>query len=206
MKSIHRRVLVAAIAVLALAAIASASASAAEWHVGGKALTGSAKLAEKANVEEALTFAVPSLGLKMQCTGLNFWKPEIVAPGTLKVSEPVLSGCKDLEGPTGCKISEESEGLAGSATLALGTAPEDKAEFASSIFALKFTSCGAFEGPMRFTGKLLLSVPTGQQEQTEQAFVGVGTKSTTLQYEGNAVYVTGKFKLKLASDSLWSFH
>jgi hypothetical protein len=206
MKSIHRRVLVAAIAVLALTAIASASASAAEWHVGGKALTGSAKLAEKATVEEPLTYSIPSLGLKMQCTGLTFWSAEIVAPGTLKVVEPLYSGCKDIEGPAKCKLSEHAEGASGSASLALGTAPEDKAEFAGSIFAVEFESCGSFEGLMIFTGKAVFGLATGQQEQVEQTFVGQGTKSTSLKYEGNNVYLTGKLKLKLASSAKWSFH
>jgi hypothetical protein len=210
MRAMVRKYLVVLMVTLALGAIASASASASQWYVGGKALTASEKLAETVKVEEALTFSIPTLALKTQCTGLSADKPEITTSGTLKVRYFTFSGCSDIEGPKGCKISSEFEGLETSASLALGTSPADKAEFGGSGFGVEFTSCGSFSGPARFTGKLPLSLSTGQQEQVEQSFLGEGTNVTknglTLNYEGNDVYVTGKLEFKLASGAKWSFH
>ena len=45
-------------AALALCALTAASASAAQWYVGGKAMTGSEKLAETVKVEEPLKFTI----------------------------------------------------------------------------------------------------------------------------------------------------
>ena len=45
-------------AALALCALTAASASAAQWYVGGKAMTGSEKLAETVKVEEPIKFTI----------------------------------------------------------------------------------------------------------------------------------------------------
>ena len=49
-------------AALALCALTAASASAAQWYVGGKAMTGSEKLAETVKVEEPLKFTIERVG------------------------------------------------------------------------------------------------------------------------------------------------
>ena len=213
MRSIWVKTLVLCATAAAVAAVASASASASQWYVGGKALTGSAKLATTAKVEEDITFSAPSLDVKIACTSVNLVSPEIIAPGSLKAKEETyLGGCKATEGPKGCTIIQERgepfAGLAGTAVL--GTAPEDTLELksprANAFIVFELSNCGALVGQLVLTGKVPFSMPTGQTESVEQTLVGPGTKSTSLEMEGNYFYVTGKFKLKLASGSKWSFH
>lgn len=213
MRSTLMKTLILCATTATIAAAATASASASQWYVGGKALTGSTKLATTAKVEEAITFSAPSLGLKIACTSVNLVSPEITAPGSLKAEEETyLGGCKAPEGPKGCTVVQERgepfAGLAGTAVL--GTAPEDTLELkspeASAFIVFELAECGSLDGQTAFTGKVPFSMSTGQTESVEQTLVGPGTKSTSLKYEGNVVYVTGKFKLKLASGSKWSFH
>ena len=213
MRSILMKTLLLCATTATIAATTAASASASQWYVGGKALTGSTKLATTTNVEEDITFSAPSLGLRITCTSVNLVSPEITAPGSLKAQEETyLGGCKATEGPKGCTVLHERgepfAGLAGTAVL--GTAPEDTLELkspkAAAFIVFELAECGSLDGQMALTGKIPFAMPTGQTESVEQALVGKGTKSTSLEYEGNYVYVTGKFKLKLASGSKWSFH
>ena len=91
-------------------AAAASAASASQWYVGGKALASSEKLAETAKVEEALTFAIPTLGDKWQCTGLAPARSKLVATGTLQTGEWLVSGCKTLE-PKECFMTAFGEGF-----------------------------------------------------------------------------------------------
>ena len=212
MRSILMRTLILCATTATIAATTAASASASQWYVGGKALTGSTKLATTTKIEEDITFSAPSLGLKIICASVNLVSPEITAPTSLKAEEETyLGGCK-AERSGGCSVWQERgepfAGLAGTAVL--GTAPEDTLELkspeAAAFIVFELAECGSLDGQAAFTGKVPFSMPTGQTESVEQTLVGEGTKSTSLKYEGNNVYVTGKFKLKLASGSKWSFH
>ena|ERR1700722_4985230 len=217
MRSIYGKGSVVIATVLVLCAVASASASAAQWYVGGKALTGSAKLAATAKVEEPITFSIPGLGMTITCSSLSMESPEILAAGTLKAKEEShLGGCKATVGAKACFVENEWGELFGGieGLPSLGTSPEDKLElkspkaYAFVVFELG-SNCGAFGGQFALTGKIPFSMSAGQTESVEQTFVGEGTKAkgvNSLNFEGNPVYVTGKFKLKLASGSKWSYH
>jgi hypothetical protein len=213
MRSIHRRVLVTAIAVLALGAIASASASAAEWHVGGKALTGSAALAKTTKVEESIGLSIlegygriscPSATLAEVPKGLG-----IFAPNTLKMGM-VLEGCK-MTAPSNCSVVSTivTEPLVG--TLTAGTYPEDKLVLTSqggkSMFTLSIDGSCSIAGEDSASGSFTLSVPTGQEELAEQAFLAQGSKEKPAGAGmlGDPLYLSGKVKLKLSAGSLWSF-
>jgi hypothetical protein len=217
MRSIYRKVLVVCAAVLVFGALASASASAAEWHVGGKALTGSAALAKATKVEESITLDFVAIETKVTCSGATLYGegkkglPMIVAPISLTMEDLVLEGCKvtnNANCSTPTSLATEPLEL----KLSTGTAPEDKAELktpAKVLFTITFegTRCVA-AGEQSIDGKFMLKVPTGQEELAEQAFVAQGSKESPAGTEWLAapVYLSGKLKLKLASGSDWSFH
>ena len=104
MRSICKKGSVTLVAVLALCALTAGSASAAQWYVGGKALTGTEKLAETIKVEQniVLTFELGD-GPKgednptLTCTGMTAPKSELGASGTIKLGTPLLTGCKLVE-------------------------------------------------------------------------------------------------------------
>jgi hypothetical protein len=218
----------AALAVLALAAMGAASASAAQWYVGGKALTGSEKLATTIKAEEntVLSFyynaSEKTPYLQVTCTSLNGTKLEaITAPATLKGAFG-LGGCKVTK-PTekSCEL-ENGESLWTDpleAKLALGAiSPEDAAEF-SAVNArkqwmevnLREDGCASLIGiapgnEWEIRGKLTVKVPTGQQESTEQELVFEHAEGLYSFNTGQPVSITGKLKLKLASGKAWSFH
>ena len=121
-------------AALALCALTAASASAAQWYVGGKAMTGSEKLAETVKVEEAIKFTFEA-GEKSQnptltCTGMTAAKSEIAASSAIKLSGAALTGCV-LHEPADkfCELQSQPERIgleASEAKLATGKSPEDR--------------------------------------------------------------------------------
>ncbi len=69
----------------------------------------------------------------------------------------------------------------------------------------------AYSGLEGIIGKFAMKLVKGQEEKTEQEFVGEGEASKELKLVGwmepePPVYITGKLKLKLESGSAWSFH
>jgi hypothetical protein len=224
MRSIRSAVLVAALAMLVLGVAGATSAMAAQWYVNGKALSGSAKLATAVKVEEPIvltskTEKITGETLKIKCTSAALDKgskePDIVAPSTAKFVGMALEGCT-LAGLKGCSM-ESYVGLESfEGKLTAATAPEDSAEFKQtekylSLIPFSGTSC-AFAGEGTFIwGKFTMKATKGQEEKTEQEFVGEGEASSGLEIVGwgsphPPVYVTGKFKLKLESGQTWSFH
>ncbi len=213
MRSICKKGSATLMAVIALCAISAASASASQWYVGGKAMTAATKLAETAKVEETITFSVPGLATKITCSSLTLKTPELLTTGVLKTKfETEFGGCKLVEGFKKCTIEEgrgETRGALEGTPL-LGTAPEDQLETkASGGEFVVFPTEGCEYAEIGFARDVPFSMPTGQTESVEQTFVGEGTKAKALNHLelfGNNVYVTGKFKLKLASGAKWSFH
>jgi hypothetical protein len=217
MRSICKKSSATLVAVLALCALAAASASAAQLYVGGKALTGTAKLATTVKVEQPVVFSVTKEELKVviTCTKASLEKEtKLEAPGKLTSGYVGFEGCTE-KGEEGCTISERIGFNPIEGSLATGTAPEDailftqkKNNFTNLEF---FGSCflsGEFSGLM---GKLPLKLAKGQTESTEQEFVGEGSTGTGFEFRGVGtpappVYVTGKLKLKLESGSAWSYH
>jgi hypothetical protein len=214
MRSICKKGSVTLVAVLALCVVASASASAAEWHVGGKSLTGKATLSETVKVTENTTITVPALKVKIVCTSAGLSGKEknaILAPDTLEMEELYFTGCK-LSEPTTCTIEEEigTESLAGTLSTVSGSSSEDKLvlepkahkTFGSIAFIGTCTEKG--DDPIG-NGTLTLLAPSGQTEAAEQTFNSSG-KESGMKLLGDPLYISGGLKLKLASASNWSFH
>jgi hypothetical protein len=220
MRSICKKGSATLAAVLALCALTAASASAAQWYVGGKALTGSEKLAETTKVEENITFTIeisqqPKLDSKLTCSTLKTPKSEITAPATLK-TQMSLGGCKFSEpGHPECGLAS-GEGILTNALvakLAAGKSPEDTTELAGENSSKTWFSFEPKEACIFFGGEdgsikgtATLKTPKGQTEATEQELVGEGEASSGLSIYSYPVYFTGKVKLKLASGKAWSFH
>jgi hypothetical protein len=218
MRSICKKGSATLVAVLALCVVASASASAAEWHVGGKGMTGKAELSETAKVTENITFTVPKLGVKVVCTGAGLRgkeKDAILAPDTLEMEELDLTGCSEIE-PTTCTVQKEiaTEPLAGTLSTVSGSSSEDKlalkANAGKTVLTFRFNGTCAESGTQPIgPGGWTLLAPSGQNEAAEQTFTGQGSKESPLGGEtmfGDPIYLSGALKLKLASASNWSFH
>jgi hypothetical protein len=219
MRSIYRKTSVTLVTVLALCAVVSASASAAQWYVGGKALTGAAKLAATVKVEEPIVMSATreSIHLVITCTKASLVKGShtaIEAPGTIKFEAAVLESCK-MTGLTGCTMGSEVEFQPFEGQLSTATSPEDSALFkpkGSYFTDLAFNGTCFAAGEFTFVvGKFAMKLTKGQEEKTEQEFLGEGTGSTGLEIvewgsPHPPVYITGKLKLKLESGSAWSYH
>ena len=206
---------------LALCALTAASASAAQWYVGGKALTGSEKLAETVKTEEAVHFAAQGVnGWGFTCHAVTLEKGEILAGAIAKLT-PRLTACEATHPKTGCEINSTIEGFPTEAALTKG-ASEDTALLTGlgtkkNIWQLEFNegdSCGQAGWAFDLRGHVTLALPAGQTEAAEQTVSFVAEKESTsgLQMEATeggsygGVTTTGKLKLKLASGKAWSFH
>ena len=222
MRSICKKGSATLVAVLALCALTAGSASAAQWYVGGKALTGTEKLAETIKVEQniVLTFELGD-GPKgednptLTCTGMTAPKSELGASGTIKLGTPLLTGCKLVEPYfPACELGNGPEiGLQTlEAKMTAGKSPEDTAELASTFGSGKLwfefqgaEGCEAFDGKGTIKGAVTLQAPKGQTETTEQELTGEGKLGKELTWSGSNVSFTGKLKLKLASGKTWSY-
>jgi hypothetical protein len=205
-------------AALALCALTAASASAAQWYVGGKALTGSEKLAETVKVEEPVKFNLAGTDEAeyptLTCTGMVAGKSEIGASGTIKLGTAKFTGCAVHEpGNEFCKLEEQPETiglLALEAKMAVGKSPEDASEFTATNSTKLWTEfvtneeCNVLSTYNPIKGSVTLQAPKGQTEVAEQEFIGHLT--TGLKWYSQTVYLSGKVKLKLASGKAWSFH
>jgi len=206
--------IMAFVAVLALSALASASASAstAGWMVNGKLLTGSetAALATTAVVDENAKLTANTITIECEGKTLNGINPKIEAGNMGSATSLVFTECKSISEK--CKISSTEIGtvpLLAEATLegTLGTkvlfSPQSGTTFATIKYE-KGTGTCSLEGLKPVTGKVTVTAPTGQDENTLQQIeaatpegeLKIGTASATLK---------GKALLKLATGQPWSF-
>ena len=207
MRSKSRSVLVALVAVLALGTVASASASAAEWHVGGSALTGSAELASATGLSEAITLS--SAGVTITCSsGLELKSADIAAKNGGKIEHLLFKGCL-ISAP--CALSSttiETKPLTLEAALG-SKSPEDTLLLkptTGTVFAefkISGTSC-SIAGVNKLTGQATFILPKGREELAEQE-LAVHANVNELEWRGE-VSLKGKVKVKLVSGKGWSFH
>ena len=222
MRSICKKGSATLVAVLALCALTAASASAAEWYVGGKPVAGNGGIAEAVKVEENIVLSVPSVKVAITCTALAARPPSgITGTNTLHIEFLKFNNCKTTEPTSGCELEASAGGsykanyLEGAA-IAEGKSPEDQLQLKSKEQNGEFMefwfdendTCSYKSLQELVMGKMTLTMPKGREELAEQTFVGQGTKETPngLTFLGHPAYLTGKFKLKLASGAKWSFH
>jgi hypothetical protein len=219
MRSICKKGSATLVAVLALCALASASASASQFYVGGKALTGTAALSTSVKVEEPIVISATwgSNHLVVTCRQASLHKGsnEIEAPGTLKTEWGDFASCT-MTGLEECSMGSEIGFEALKGELSTATSPEDAISFKPTnkndlLTKLPFKGECFAVGDTDIVGSLAMKVVKGQEEKTEQEFVGEGTAGKGLEVVGwgqphPPAYVTGKLKLKLESGSAWSYH
>jgi hypothetical protein len=213
--------LVGAVLVVAFAfsAIAATSASAAgSWFVTGTKLAEKATLAlsSTAQVDESTVLNVPSIGIRLTCTGgtgkvLKGKGPYIQGPNTGGAESLIFQGCSEIQ-PVGCTIAEEIPTEPVVATLETSAkSPEDRIVFApgKKVFAnVEFKGSCALAGEKPVNGKVTVAGPTGQSELTMQALAPLGTtENNSLEQGGGKAYLEkGRALLLLASGVTWSFH
>jgi hypothetical protein len=226
MRSICKKGPAILVTALALCALTAASASAAQWYVGGKALTSyipeSAKLAKSIKVEEPIVISVPAAKLAIKCTGLQFGETapaEIKQTKTLDVEFLYYTGCATTEPASGCALREEGyfkgDYLEGEAATA-AKSPEDELVltripigFLAEVYFAEGDKCAVLNSLQQFLqSHVTFTMPKGREEAAEQTFVAQGTKESPdgLTFLKDPAYLTGKFKLKLESGKAWSFH
>jgi len=202
------------IAVVAFSALISASASAATvgWMVGGKLLSGSAKLATTAKVDERGLLKSSAANVELECTGntLNGVAPEITSPNTGMASDLEFTSCKALT--ANCTISSSTvttvpvtveATLEGTAAVIATFKPKTKATFAT--FEFTGSKC-ASEGLNAVTGTAKVLAPTGQTENTLQQINAIATEASgELKVASSPASLAGSALLKLASGEPWSF-
>ena len=188
----------------------------ATWYSGGKALTGSSKLAEATKAEENIVLSVPAAELAITCSGgVKLKASEIVAPSALKAEGIKLEGCKTTTPATGCEIEGPTIPFFGvEGAVEKGTSPEDRIKFKPKTgtvlgeFNFSETDRCAFQGFGVMKGTFTLGMPKGQEELAEQPFAGLGTKESPKGFTigGQTAYITGKFAAKLTTGAKWSAH
>ena len=203
-------------AALALCALTAASASASEWYVGGKALTGTEKVATTVKVEQPIVITIPTIKYEFTCTAASDAATEINAKTGFKVGSFYLEGCTTTLPGAQCELQRpEIPFWQLEAVVTKGTSPEDKFKLQAQVKGheigeIPFGEACGFGPAQPMFGAMTLNMAKGQQENTEQTLEGQGTKESPSELRtinsGDPTYITGKLKIKLASGKAWSFH
>jgi hypothetical protein len=197
----------------AFAALASAN-----WMAGGKDVPSGTNLQISlvATVHEAPVLNVPSLKIKLSCTGLDVEEGFIIGGSSLdKAGSLKFLGCKVIEPVSStCVLAEEVikvSAVLSKATL-FGTlaarilfSPEQGNLFAEVPFS-EANTC-ALSGNEPVKGRVTVAAPLGQDELLLQPIEGLGeTENHSLEIAaGNAAFIEkGKILLRLVNDSKWS--
>jgi hypothetical protein len=198
---------------LALSAIASTSASAA-WYVGGKKLASGEKIAlsTKAVVDEQPVLNVPTLSLKISCSGFSGVKPEIEGTTKGQVEHLNLEGCSEIE-PKTCKLNpsniqtEPLYWLVHEVVIGDGEIWLLHSQGGTLLATFVFEGSCSLAGEKPITGSVALLAPTLHSEEVSQLLEGIGSiENNSLEVAKNKAYIEkGKVLLKLASGSKWSF-
>jgi hypothetical protein len=198
-------------AVLALSAIAVAPALAESWFVNGTQLASgaTAAIASTAKVDESSSFTVPSLGVRLTCSGQSISEQGayIQAPAGGFAKSTVFGDCSEIS-PANCTI-ETNIALEGTEVitqkirgeiLLLWTAPK-------GVVNVGFKGACALAGEQKFDGTVAVGMPSGAVELAAQPEVGLGTtENNSLELLSRKGYlVGGRALLKLASGQSWSF-
>jgi len=207
--------ILALIAASGLSAVAASSASAGSWFVNGTKLAKGATvaLATTAHVDESTVLSVPSLGIKLTCSG-NTLKGEAAyiqgeAYGGAK--SLTFEGCSEIT-PNTCTIQTTIATEPVVASVETGNAPLDRILFKPAqdrVFAtINFKGSCVEAGEQGVDGAVVLDSSTGQTESVTQPLQGLGTtENNSLEIlEKKAYLVGGKALLTLASGLKWSFH
>jgi hypothetical protein len=215
MKSITRSVFIVVVVVMALSATAAASASAAEWYVGGSALTGSAALASATKTVSEVRINTRFGGV-ISCGGVELKGADIAAKTGGQIEHLLLTKCW---GNNECDLESETiETKPLSVEAALGAkSPEDKLVLkpvsGTLIAEYKVTNpgepgCGGASKKNQISGKATLILPKGREELAEQELLANITEfNSELKWDGgSAISMEGAVNLKLASGKAWSFH
>jgi hypothetical protein len=207
-----KAVMAGVVVVVAFSAMAAGSASAAEWYVGGSALTGSAALASSTKTVSGEVELSTEVG-RITCQGIELKGTSISAKAGGQIEHLLFTKCW---GHAECELASETiESKPLKVEAALGAkSPEDKfilkpvtGNIVAEYKVTNGSECGAPERNS-INGKATLILPKGREELAEQELSLNLTDSTTeLKWDNSSeVLVKGAVKLKLASGKAWSFH
>jgi len=187
------------------------------WLVNGTGLAVGATLAlaTTARVDESSVLNVPSLGIRLTCTGgsnkvLTGIKPYIQGPSGGGAEKLIFEGCSEIS-PPGCTIEEEVKTEAVIATLEPADSLENRILFSpksGTTFAdITFSGSCSLSGEKPVKGKVVLGSSTGGTEETSQPLQPIGTvENNSLEQGGSKAYLEkGSALLTLAAGGKWSF-
>jgi hypothetical protein len=187
-----------------------ASASAAEWHVGGSALTGEAPLAS-ATKAARVKWQIGS-GAEIGCSKVELKGAKLLAKTGGQIEHAVFT-CN--EAPSGCTIKgDQGETPALKLEASLGAKSPEVTLVLKPVTGETFAEftleggeqCGLGVQHLKIKGKATLTLPTGREEAAEQLLsFNVPLSSGELVGIG-AAGLEGSASLKLASGKAWSFH
>jgi hypothetical protein len=217
----------ALVVVCAFGVVSAAGAQAANWTVGGKAITSSQAIAEtalltKVNPEEkqaSSTLTVPKLGITLTCTSLKVTGGQITPTNTGSATGLDFAGCIVASAPNVCQVHSVGAAVGSINTLSLaaelktvtgkGTFAVFKptgATFVEIVIEKIPTKTCAVSGTYAVTGSAALKVATG----TSATFLE-GTANEEIQTAAGVELLFGskpavldaKVDLALASDANW---
>jgi hypothetical protein len=208
------RILIGLTVALALGTSAVASASAA-WYVEGTELSSTAALATTAKLDESVNLNVPSLGVKLTCTGgaskvLSATKPYIQAPGSLGAESLILQGCSEIT-PTSCEISETIATEPVAASVEKVEFPLDRIRLVPKtgkvLASITFEGTCLEAGEEPVDGSVTLDAAGLQEESATQSVSPLGTtENNSLELLKDKSYLEhGKALLQLASGKVFAF-
>jgi hypothetical protein len=208
----------AAIATFVLSSLASAPASAAGWFVAGTKLTGSSALASTAAVEEYTTLTIGNQ-IRIVCTGAGLGAEEsYIGASTSGMANSLAFGkCGVTEPSSGCKLEGQpinlrtypltltASAMTGSSVKLLWQ-PLTKHPFLALPFAETNTTC-IYNDLQPVGGSVAMLAPKGGEESMAQLVESLGSfENNSLETGGARDYFeSGRYYLKLASSSKWSF-
>jgi hypothetical protein len=196
-----------------LSAVVTSSANAAgNWFVTGTKLANGATLAlaSTAKLEDSVTFNVPSVGIKLTCTGgssqlLKSHNSYIQGPNTGGAESLTYEGCSEIS-PAGCTIGEALETKPVVETVETGSLPLDRIKLSpktgKSLMEIEFKGMCSLAGEKSLNGQVVLAADILQGENGEQPVEGLGTvENNSLELGGSKAYIeNGAAAIKLASE------
>jgi hypothetical protein len=160
-------------------------------------------------VNQSFVLSMP--GFAITCTKLSLSKMEIIAKSDGKAKAWIFAGCSTTDGEPICKLAGieietkplvfEAEDL-GTKEAKIVVKPETGKALADIEIA---GSLCALSGEEPIKGQITVSLPTGQEEKTEQEIVA-NTPSGEVDIGAGSATLTGKAGLELESGDAWSYH
>lgn len=209
--------MLSAVCALALGVATSASASAASWHVEGKALEGSHKVAEPVKTIKA--WILKTKALTITCSNVKLKEAVLESPNKGKGPGLTFTGCIVTSAEASCEIPEETittkavttstveSGSNDATTFSPTTEEEGKKVFTTIVIKSKSgKTCGvAKSAKVTGTATGLTAKTEAETEQTGHKVTFSSTSGSALKLGSEEAEFSGEGELSLSPAEKWSF-